>query len=113
MDLALKGRGVRITDQIRRTTEHKLAKIARIDPRMGRVEVELIGDQNPRLGGSHRVEVTCRSGRHVFRAEGAGPGIEVALDQVVEHLERQVTSYRGKLRDRRQSGSSGRIRGAD
>jgi len=113
MDLALKGRGVRITDQIRRTTEHKLAKIARIDPRIRRLEVEIIGELNPRMGGSHRVEVTCRSGRHVFRAEASGPGIEVALDQVVEHLERQVTSYRGKLRDRRQSGSSGRIQGAD
>ena len=48
MDLVLKGRGVRITDQIRRTTEHKLAKISRLDPRAQRIEVEVIEERNPR-----------------------------------------------------------------
>src|SRR5437870_13512596 len=34
MDLVMKGRGIRITDQVRRTAEHKLAKIGRLDPKV-------------------------------------------------------------------------------
>ena len=72
MDLVLKGRGVKITDQIRRTTEHKIGKLSRIDPRVTRVEVEVTKEANPRIDGGHRVEVACTTPRRVFRAEAAG-----------------------------------------
>lgn len=104
MDLVLKGRGVRITDQIRRTAEHKTAKIGRLEPRARRLEVEITLEHNPRINGSHRVEVACDTPRHVFRAAGSGHDVDTALDQVIQRLERQITSYRGKLRDRRQAG---------
>jgi ribosomal subunit interface protein len=104
VDVIVKGRGARITDQVRRAAEHKLAKLSRLDPRMTRVEVEVIDEGNPRVDGGHRVEVACSSARTVFRARGAGPDIESALDQVVRRLERQITTHRGKLRDRRHGG---------
>jgi putative sigma-54 modulation protein len=107
MDLVLKGRGVRITDQIWKTAEHKTAKIGRLEPRVQRVVIELIQEHNPRINGSHRVEVAADTARHVFRATGSGRDVETALDQVVERLERQITRYRGKLRDRRQAGPMG------
>ena len=103
MDLVLKGRGVKITDQIRRITEHKIGKLSRIDPRVTRVEVEVTKEANPRIDGGHRVEVACTTPRRVFRAEAAGEDVASALDQVIRRLERQITSYRGKLRHRRQS----------
>ena len=84
MDLVLKGRGVRATEQVRRTIDHKLAKIARQEPRVLRVEVELIEERNPRIEGSRRVEVSCETARQTFRAEGAGPDFESALDQVAK-----------------------------
>jgi ribosomal subunit interface protein len=101
LDLVLKGRGIRITDQIRKVAEHKLNKLGRIDPRVTRLKVEVIGERNPRIDGSHRVEVTCDTPRHVFRAQGSGHDVDSALDQVSSKLERQFSSYRGKLRDRR------------
>ena len=107
MDLVLKGRGVRITDQIRKTAEHKTAKIERIEPRVRRLEIELTLEHNPRINGSHRVEVACDTARRVFRATGAGKDVDSALDQVIERLERQITRHRGKLRDRRQAGPMG------
>ena len=55
MDLVVKGRGVRITDQIRKTAEQKLGKLARIDPRVTRLEVEVTKEPNPRIDGGHRV----------------------------------------------------------
>lgn len=104
MDLVMKGRGVRITEAMRKTALTKLAKIGRIDPRVSRLEVEVILEHNPRIDGSHRVEVACLRDRGVFRAEAAGQDLEGALDQVIARLERQLVSHRGKLRDRRQSG---------
>ena len=102
MDLVLKGRGVSITDQMRRTAEHKLGKIARLDRQVDRVVVEVIAERNPRFGsaGSHRVEIACATKRRTLRAAGSGPDVETALDQAVDHLQRQISSYRGRLRDR-------------
>jgi ribosomal subunit interface protein len=107
VDLVLKGRGVRITDQIRKTAEHKTAKIERLEPRVRRLEIELTLEHNPRIYGSHRVEMACDTARRVFRAAGTGKDVDTALDQVIERLERQITRYRGKLRDRRQAGPMG------
>ena len=104
MDLVLKGRGVRITEQMKKTAEAKLAKIERIDPRVSRVEVEVVLEHNPRIEGNHLVEVSCTRGRGVLRAHAAGRDLDGALDQVIARLERQLTSYRGKLRARRQAG---------
>jgi ribosomal subunit interface protein len=100
MDLVLKGRGMRITDQVRRTTERKLGKIERFEPRVVRLEVELIEEHNPRIEGSHRVEVACETARDTFRAEGSGPDVDTALDQVIQHLERRIAGRRGKFRRR-------------
>lgn len=107
MELVLKGRGVRITDQIRKTAEHKTAKVERLEPRATRLEIEISVEHNPRIDGSHRVEVACDTARHVFRAEGSGHDVDSALDQVIHRLERQITRHRGKLRDRRQAGPMG------
>src|ERR687888_2305702 len=100
MELVLKGRGFRITDQFRRTAEHKLAKLERIDPRVRRVELEIITERNPRINGSHRAEVACDTVPRTFRAQGTGHDVDSALDQVIQRLERQLTSYRGKIRTR-------------
>jgi putative sigma-54 modulation protein len=99
MDVVLKGRGIRITDQLRRTVEHKLAKLERLNRRAIRVEVEIIEEHNPRIGG-HRVEVACFTARKTYRAEGGGEDVTSALDQAAQRLKRQMSSYRGRLRDR-------------
>jgi ribosomal subunit interface protein len=104
MDLVLKGRGTRITDPMRRKAEAKLAKIGRIDPRVTRLEVEIVLEHNPRIDGKHRVAVACLRDRGVIRAEAVGHDLDGALDQVIERLERQLITYRGKLRSRRQAG---------
>jgi ribosomal subunit interface protein len=106
LDLVLKGRGVRITEHIRKVAEHKLGKLGRIHPRVTRLEVEIIGERNPRIDGSHHVEVTCDTARHVFRAQASGHDVDSALDQVITKLERQFSTYRGKLLGRRQRGAN-------
>ena len=100
MELSLRGRGVDITDQLRKTTQHKLAKLARLDPRALRVEVEVISERNPRLDGAKRVEAAVHSARHTVRASAQARDAPAALDQVVERLERQIRDRRAKRRPR-------------
>jgi ribosomal subunit interface protein len=100
VDLVLKARGARITEQVRRTAEHKLGKIARLVPDAIRLEVEVVEETNPRIDGGRRVEVACATPRKTYRAHGSGRDVDAAIDQVVERLERQISHYRGKLHDR-------------
>jgi ribosomal subunit interface protein len=97
MDLVLKGRGIRITDKVRLAAEHKLRRLdRRRRPLVQRLEVEVIGERNPRIGQSHRVEVACETPHHTFHAAGAGPDVDTALDSVVARLEQQIATYRSK-----------------
>ncbi|MBI4259976.1 MAG: ribosome-associated translation inhibitor RaiA [Actinobacteria bacterium] len=100
MDLILKGRGVRVTDPVRRTASHKLAKLERLAPGVVRVEVTLSSERNPRLNGTKRIDAHMEMPRRTFRAHAEGPDVEVALDLLVERLERQVRDARGKRRNR-------------
>jgi ribosomal subunit interface protein len=118
VDLVLKGRNGRISQNVKVLAEHKLAKLERIDPRVVRVEVELREEHNPRVKGHHKVKVVARTARRSFRASGAGADESAAIDQVVDRLDRQLTRYRsrfrarllagaGKLKFRRRLGSEG------
>lgn len=102
MDLVLKGRGTDITEHDRVVAERRLGRVVRFDQRVERLEVEVILEHNPRVGagGSHRVEITCLTRRRQVRAHGAGPDVDAALEQAARRLERQLASYRSKLRDR-------------
>jgi putative sigma-54 modulation protein len=108
MDLIVKGRGVRVTEQVKRAAQHKLAKTARLYPRVLRLEVEIIDEGNPRIDGGHRVAIACHTARRVFRAEGSGRDVEAALDQVVERLERQMSEYKDKVRNHRHASTARR-----
>ncbi|MDP9341699.1 MAG: ribosome-associated translation inhibitor RaiA [Actinomycetota bacterium] len=100
MELVVKGRGVEVTDQLRRTVRHKLDKLSRVEPKAVRVEVEVISERNPRQNGAKRVEATLETPRETFRARAQARDVEVGLDQLVERLERQVRDHREKRRNR-------------
>jgi ribosomal subunit interface protein len=100
VDLFLKGRGVRITDQLRSRAAHKLSKLSRIDPQAERLEVEIISERNPRLNGTKRLEGTLTLPRHTVRASASAPDLEAGLDLLADRLERQVRDYRTKRKKR-------------
>ncbi len=99
MDLVLKGRGTRITQQVRNAATHKLGRLARLQPRVTRAEVVVINERNPRQGGK-RIEASIQIPRKTFRARAQAPDVETALDQIVERLERQLRDHHGKRRKR-------------
>jgi ribosomal subunit interface protein len=100
MDLVLKGRGVRITEQIREVTHHKLDKLSRLEPRAMSVEVEIISEDFPTHDGTKSVDAALRVPRYTFRAHGEGAKVEDALDLVAARLERQVRDRHGRFRRR-------------
>ncbi|GIU99180.1 MAG: ribosomal subunit interface protein [Actinomycetota bacterium] len=98
MDLVLNGRGARITDRIREVARQKLSRLERMEPRVTRLQVEIISERNPRLGGAHRVEAAFDTPRRTFRAHADAPDVEAAFDVLVEKLERQIRDHREKRR---------------
>jgi len=100
VDLLLRGRGPRITEQQRATVEHKVLKLSRLDPRADRLEIEVLPERNPRLNGTKRLEGALVLPRRTLRATASAPDLESALDMLVERLERQVQDYREKRKKR-------------
>jgi len=96
VDLYLKARGVRLTEQFKAKASQKAAKLSRIDPRAARIEIEVTSERNPRLNGIKRLEGTLSLPRHVLRASASAQDIDSALDILVDRLERQIRDYRAK-----------------
>jgi len=85
MELTFTGRGMQITDEIRDTATHKVAALARIEPRTTRMDLEFIAAHHPKPGMA-RVEAALATPRKTFRAHGDGRDVPSALDEVVGHF---------------------------
>ena len=109
MEFVLIGRGERVARRLRQLTEHKLARLERIEPRITRLEVEVIAEKNPRRGGIHRVEAVAAAPRKSYRAHAEAKEVESALDVVVERLERQIRDHHERRLARRNAGA-GRVK---
>jgi ribosomal subunit interface protein len=106
MDLVVKGRGGRVSSQTKQQVERKVARLLRREPRIQRIEVELIQEPNRRVKGGHRVEVACWLTRRTFRASSTGSDVDAALEGVIERLERQLADEHGRRRTRRVLGAN-------
>ncbi len=104
---AFKGRGIRLSDDIRRTAEHKLSRLGRMEPRATVLEVEVIAQRNPRLRDAFLVEGALFIPRATFRARGEGPDVATAIDRLAERLERQVRDHHSRRRSRPSGRSDG------
>lgn len=112
MDLVLKGRGVKITDRVREAVEHKLSRLERMEPKVTRLEVEVISEKNPRQGGAHRVEAAFDTPRKTYRASAGAKDVESALDAIADKLERQIRDNHKKKRTKLIAGAS-RVKSAN
>ncbi len=104
MEVVLTGRGYRISESVRDLVDHKLARLARLEPRTVRVQLEIISEKNPRLDGAKRVEASLDIPKRTFRAHAEHHEIGYALDELVERLERQVRDHHGKMRSNQKHG---------
>ena len=98
MDLSFTGRGVQVTEDIRRTVEHKLAPLERLEPRTTAIDLELINEHHPTFEGVKRVEAALRIPRKTFRAHAEADDLPTAIDRIKDKLERQLRDHHGRKR---------------
>ena len=103
MQIAIKGRNVPVTDEIRKHAERHLGKVARQVSELARVEIEIYREPNPRVADRHVAEATLYLKGVTLRASDASPEIMHSLKLVCEELARQVKRHRDKRRHRREA----------
>jgi putative sigma-54 modulation protein len=108
MRLQLTARHASVNDSVRAYVEKRLAKLERRLPEAAVVEVILARETNPANPDDHVVEgVVQLKGARVVAKEAA-PTYEIAVDRIVEKLERQIE----RLRDKRVQEPRRRVAGA-
>lgn len=107
MEIVVRGRKTEVPDRFREHVHDKLAKLAKYDNRLSRIDVEVTRENNPRLADeAERIEITARSRGPVIRAEAAAPDRYAALDQAVGRLEGRLRRAADRRADRRKGGSN-------
>jgi len=101
MQIAIKGRNVPVTDEIRTHAERRLTKVARQVSDLARLEIEIFKEPNPRVADCQVAEGTLHLKGVTLRAHDASPEMLHSLNLMVDELARQVKRHRDKLRHRR------------
>jgi putative sigma-54 modulation protein len=101
MQIAIKGRNVPVTDEIRTHAERRLTKVDRQVSELARLEIEIFKEPNPRVANCQVAEGTLYLKGVTLRAHDASPEMLHSLNLMVDELARQVKRHRDKLRHRR------------
>ncbi len=100
MRLQVKGKNVEISDAIRSYAEEKLGKLERQLADPTQVELELVVERNPSIADKIVAEATIWTKGPTLRAKERSTDMRASIDLLTDKLERQVTRYREKRRQR-------------
>ncbi len=101
MEIIVRGRSITVPSRFRQHAAAKLAKLAKLDHKAVRIDVEVSKERNPRQSDRReRVELTIRSRGPAIRAEASADDRYTALDLAVAKLESRLrrASDRRKVR---------------
>jgi len=91
VDIVVKSRNTTVDEKFHSCVNDKLGRLAKLDPKADRVDVEVSEERNPRLADFRmRVELTCRTRGPVIRAEAAAADEYAALDLAVAKLDKRL-----------------------
>lgn len=91
VDIVVKSRNTEIDERFRASVRDKLGRLAKLDPKADRVDVEVAEERNPRQADIRiRVELTCRTRGPVIRAEAAAADEYAALDLAIAKLDMRL-----------------------
>ena len=91
MDIIFKGRRTDMPERFRDYASAKLGRIAKLDHKAIRVDVEVSAERNPRQSDRReRVELTIQSRGPAIRAEAAADDRYAALDRALAKLEERL-----------------------
>jgi ribosomal subunit interface protein len=91
VDIVVKSRNTDIDERFRASVRDKLGRLAKLDPKVDLVDVEIAQERNPRQADIRmRVELTCRTRGPVIRAEAAAADEHAALDLAIAKLDMRL-----------------------
>ena len=97
MDVAVSGRNVRVTDEVRAAVVQKIGALDRFVSGLDRAEVVFKEEKNPRIANSDRVEVSLEGHGHHLRCKCDGPDQLAAVDVAVSKLEKQLRKLKTRV----------------
>src|ERR1700722_14030161 len=100
MEIIVRGHHVTVPARFREHAAAKMAKLAKLDQKAMRIDVEVSKEQNSRQSDRERGELTIRSRGPAIRAEAAADDRYTALDMAFAKLESRLrrASDRRKVR---------------
>ena len=107
MQIEVKGRHVRVTDDLREHVAKRFAKVDKQVSELARLEVEVSEERNPAIPESKIAEGTLYLKGITLRARDASNDITHSVNLVADDLTRQVKRHREKRRRRREARTPG------
>ena len=100
MRTIVRGKNVEVPDRVRQYAERRFARLDRfLDDRTDAI-VELTNEAHRSASDSHIADVTLVIDGKTLKSHAAGSSYQVALDVVVDKVERQAIDYKQKPRVR-------------
>ena len=103
MQIAIKGRGISVSDDLRERVSKRFAKVDKQVSDLARLEVELRRERNPSIPETDVAEVTLYLKGVTLRATERGRDFQTAVNLCAEDMARQVKRHRDKRRRRREA----------
>jgi len=90
-EVIVRGRNIEVSSRFRDHVQEKLTKVERFGIPVDRIDVELSQEKNPRQADrAFKVEITCRRGGPVIRAEASAADKYAALELAYTRLEERI-----------------------
>jgi ribosomal subunit interface protein len=90
VDVSVRGRHLDVSEKFREHATSKLARMAKYDPRLSSIDVQVVREQNARATDPIRVELTCKGSGPVVRAEASAGDKFGAFDAAFSRLEERL-----------------------
>jgi putative sigma-54 modulation protein len=103
MRIDVKGRNMRVSDELRDHVAKRFRKVERQVSELATLEVEVFEERNPRVADCQVAEATLHVKGATLRARSASPDIMRSVHLVSDELARQVKRHRDRRRKRRES----------
>ena len=101
MRIAIKGRGVEVSDDLRDKVQKRFEKIGKQVSELAQMDIELSEEKNPSIRESMVVEATLYLKGVTLRSCTKADNMVATVNECAEDLARQVKRHRDKRRNRR------------
>lgn len=102
MELMISGKNMNVSDKTENFVRRKLERLARHIQEPAEARVELSQENTRDVNQRHIIQVTLRENGTLIRAEERAADLKVAVDAVVDKLDKQIRRYKDKqVRKRR------------